>query len=622
MRRSQITLSGIAAATVVLSGCGGSGVAGGATPTGKPAYRAVTLSGYQTQVAATKYVLPLLTAGAPGGSGLHFYAMLRPGLGAKRLGSQGLNYDPDLGLYFSTGTSGPTWTMSFFTDAAGTHSAGSASVTIENVSTFSTNYLTYPATLDMSMNITAGNLVSSGTGKLVFTDSSGANTLTGSLNVPSKGIQASLNMSLDSTLHVGGSLTVTQNGLTAVVTQLAGTVTTSFTGHAAVSPGNLTGTATINLLQGTYQLSIDNGNGLTASGSVDASHNLTINYNDNTWLSLGNAINQPVLGPGSNGSGSSSSYTITPVNGNPASINAVSPDGKMVGQIGAHNPTLPYYWSSPSATAQAVTGDSGLTNVTVTGVNASGHLAGYGLDASTGLAVALYWSAFNQAPVHLTTPTTDGAPFFTPSVFLSSSDRVVVTYPIHSSPGSASFVFNGPSDSAPYAVAGGYITGMSDGVAAAGVDAGNRFAVWPSISPSATPTPIPAPSGKSPTVMAIGADGTIGCADTNNHAAWVVKGPGYSTTTSLQSPVANQAIVVLGFGPTDHALGYAVTDNTSLDDEGLIWSTSASTPVILRTSGTPNVLSANFETNSGVLIVNGIDNPSGPTYRFSYMTPK
>lgn len=618
MGRNQINLCIIAAFAAALAGCGGSGGGGGTNhPVGKPAFRAITLSGYQSQVAATKYVLPLLVAGAPAGSGIHLGR--RPGKGA---GPGGIGFDPDLNLYYRIGIVGPTWTMSFFTDANATVSAGFARVTIENATTFDTNYLTYPATLDLSENITAGNLVSNGTGTLIFTDSSGSNTLAGVLNAPGRGIHAVLDMSLDNSGNVGGSITVVQNGLTAVVTGLSGSLEGSFTGNAAVSPGNLTGTATINLLQGTYELTINDPSGLQGQGAVDAAHNLLINYNDGTSLSLSDALNQPVMGAGSNGGGGTSSYTITPISGNPWEINAVASDGKMVGQIGTFLSSLPYYWDSPSATPQAVSLDATLTNIVVTGVNGSGQLVGHGLDSTSHFPVALYWASFNQAPVRLTAPSINLSAFGTAQVFLQSSGRIVVTYPTPQFPGSASYVYSGANDANPYPVIGGYITHLSDGNAALGVDtSSNKFSVWKNLSPSETPIAIPDPQGAGVQTANMGLDGTVAAAGLTN-TAWVVAGPNYTTAVNLHPPVTNAPIGVFGVGPSGQVLGFASTDLQPLDNEGVIWANANATPVILRSSSTPNVIGANFETNSGILIVNCITDPNGPTFHLSIMTPK
>ena len=615
--RIQVLLLGLLTTTLI--GCGGSGGSStGTTPglTGKPAIRAVTISGYQTQVAADKYVLPLLMAGAPTGANLHVPKTYRPNIGSPKV----LGFDSDLNLYYSIGTSGPTWTLSFFTDAAGANSAGFAQVTIEGKATFDTNYLTYPAVLDLSENITAGNLVSSGTGKLTFTDSSGSNTLTGVIDAPGKGIHASLNMSLDSAGHVGGSITVTQNGLTAVVTGLTGALTSSFTGSAAVSPGNQTGTATINLLQGTYELTLSDPSGVTGDGTVDASKNLLITYNDGTTLTLSDPLNQPVTGPGSNGGGTSS-YTISNVAGNPASIAAVSADGKMVGQIGVNPNSIPNYWSSPSASPQAITGDSSLTNIVVTGVNASGHMVGSGLDSTTHLAVPLYWSSFNQAPVHLTTPALNLASFEEATLFIQSSDRIIATFNLQGSPFNASYVYSSWTDATPFAVTGGYIIGMSDGTAAVGVDGTGNPVVWPNLAQGVSPILVPVPPAPSAKTALIGADGTISISDHGTNIVWVVAGPSYTTKVALSPPVANEAVSAFGMGPTGQILGTATTDNTSLDNQGLMWPGTASAPVILRTASTPNVITASFETSSGILIVNCVDNPSIPTYRLSILTP-
>jgi hypothetical protein len=610
-----------------LTGCGGSG--GNIALTGKPAMRALTISGYQTQVAATKYVLPMLVAGAPSGSPLAGFQ------GASLLGRTSpaaapramvIQYDSALNLYYQGSASGATYTVNFYKDAAGTASAGYMKATIEGASVFDTDYTTYPVTVDISADVTAGNLVASGTGKIVFTDGAGANTLTGNITAPEKGIQASLDMTLDATGKVGGSLTVVQNGLTAVVTGLAGDLPHGFTGSAAVSPGNLTGTATINLLLGTYSLVINDPSGLHANATVDAAHNLDISYSDGTSLKLSDTLNQPVKGVGSNsGGGSTSSYTIAAVNGAPWKIVSVTPDGQMVGAVGIYN-TLDFrYWASPTAAPQAITLDSGLTIISVTGINSSGHLVGSGLNPATNLPVLLYWSAYNQAPVRLTLPTAPPAGFqfgATATVLVQSSDRIVATFSTQSFGGFVSYVYSGPTDTSPYMVQGGHISGLSDGNAALGYDSSGLDVLWPVLSASATPLPVPEPVSTSLKAAYIGADGTIIVFDLGTTTVWYVSAPAYTSRVALAPPAGRTNIGAGAVGPAGQVLGWVVTSSTSLDNEGLIWNTPTSAPVVLRTTETPNVLGAVFATTAGALIVNCSDSPGVARYHYSVLTPK
>jgi hypothetical protein len=311
-------------------------------------------------------------------------------------------------------------------------------------------------------------------------------------------------------------------------------------------------------------------------------------------------------------------YTISAVNGNPWTIVSVTPDGQMVGAVGTYNTRDFRYWSSPTAAPQAITLDPGLTSIAVTGINSSGHMVGSGLDNTTNLPVLLYWSAYNQTPVRLASPPspTEGIQYgITVPVFIQPSDRIVVTFGTQQMGVSVSYVYSGPTDTSPYMVTGGYVTSLSDGTVALGTGPD-----LPVLSATATPIVVPTPTSTGPAIL--GPDGSIVVSDLVTKAVWYETGSDYTNKVAVTPPTGSTVFGVVRIGPGGQLLGWVATSNTSLDDNGLIWNTPTSAPVVLRTTDTPNVLNAMFETTAGALIVYCVDTPGVAKYHFSVMTPK
>ena len=277
-----------------LAGCGGGGGGGGgllspsATPTptsvvltGKQAVRAAVTSGYQSFRAAVNYPFAGLQLALPPGSK---FRLTNTGT-AKRAASADRTtratpiYDADLGLYEAVSTSGNVTTINFYSDAAGTQGAGVSTLTAPSGGTVGANYATYPAVIQITQNITGGNIPCQGSGTITINGSSGANTINGTLNLPKTGLKVTANLTLSDAGQVGGTVTIVGNGQTITMTNLSGPFPGDLVGQVAVAPDGTTGSGTINLLSGKFTVSLTTKNG-QASSSSDGSGALNITFPD------------------------------------------------------------------------------------------------------------------------------------------------------------------------------------------------------------------------------------------------------------------------------------------------------------------------------------------------------
>lgn len=590
---------------VVVLGCGGSYGSTSSTSTDtKAEMRSVAVSGYQSQVAATRYILPMMVKTAPTGSPM-------AGLGgivapsSHRAATPG--FIDELGLYYTTLTTGATVRINLFTDAAGTQSAGFLSATIEGATSFNTDYVRYPVVVDLTGNVTAGNLVASGNLKLTFTDKNASNTLTGSFNAPVKGIVAQLDMSLDPTGNVGGSITVVQNGLTTQVTHLAGDIVDGFTGDAVVMPGNMTGTATINLITGTFSCHLSDGKTIgdtTVSGGV-----LRTTYNDGTTLTLDNPVKQPVSGSGTGGSGGGGGGNTNPAFTFTAlatkNIVVVTPNGKVLGLTDPGSGSLQYAATATGTPMNLPAAPGGLSGFQYAGMNSNGQIAGLALDSSNRWNL-VYWSSPTATPIVVDTLTYGAA---IPKAVLVLKDGKILWSGFGTAMGGANGtrVYTSPSDKSPYLLKGGYAKAGSDGTAVVGFSNVTGQDSWVYVWPNVSPTTVPIKVAGADTVhiksAVVGPTGTVAVTDYGSNTSWLSHGPSYLDQVMVSAPTGYINPSVAAVGTNDKMVGSAwkFGSSTSDDNAGTYWSTPTQ-PTSLRGTAAPFLLEGQYLLSDGSIV--------------------
>jgi len=606
-------------------GCGGSGGSGGgiAAPTGTEAVRSASIAGYQSLGAGSALPYVAVQVAAPKGSTLALAARLsKP--------TRGLEYIPQLNLYTPGPVlSGDTGTVQYYSDSAGTTSAGSMKLT----TTGGFAYASYPATVTVSVNMTAGYIPCKGQFSITYTDSSGANTVAGNLALTRNSETLSLNLSLSAGLEVSGSLTITENGTTINATNFYGPVGGTANFDFTTSPQGDSGTGTMSLSTAAFTLNF--GDPSLSTCKEDSAGDLVITYSDGKSETISNPFEAVLLGGdggttgtttgtgGTAGTGTTSGtggttgtppYTLGIVAGTKAAVSSVSPGGQMVGTSGTTQ--VPTYWSSPSAQPQAITLDSTVTGTFPDAVDSSGQIVGIGQSA-TGGPVLLYWSAYNSKPVHMFVPPQILATQAN-TLLIQSSGRIFASLVNVSQSTEVTYVYSSYTDTNPYQLTGGYVSAVSDGAAVLGVSTSGASVVWPQTT--ATSTPILVPEANSPSLkyVAMGANGTLAVTDAGAETITYVPGPSYRTQTVLKTPTGDPSAT--GVGPTGHVLGTVMTGTSGTTNDGLIWTSPTGSPIVLRSTATPGVVAPIFETTSGVLVVNTY-NAAG-TFQLGYMTPK
>src|SRR5579862_2284265 len=150
---SAIGLSAVLGAPGCGSGSGGGG--GGALLQGNVAFRAAAIGGFQSLGAGSAYPYNALTLTSPTGSSVNsraaraLLAALRPGLQVSRAPADRRGAP----IYYSTENlygvgpiaSGNTLSINFYTDSAGTQSAGSMTMTLPQSASSTSFYNSYPA---------------------------------------------------------------------------------------------------------------------------------------------------------------------------------------------------------------------------------------------------------------------------------------------------------------------------------------------------------------------------------------------------------------------------------------------------------------------------------------------
>ncbi len=277
--------------SLTLTGCGGGSNGGGSSSgvngqalTGDLSAQATLISSYQAFQGGVNYPFAQVQATLPTGS--TFRTALRAAVAAalqKRAAAHGQTAHTGpaadgIGLYSAASLSGNTGTLTFYTDAAETQSVGTLTITQTAPVTTSLNlgtYTTYPVAFTIAANVTSGPLPVTGSGNISLTDSAGAGTITGTFTLPATHVSAAANLTLSDSGNVGGTATVNENGQTLTLTNLSGTLSGPITGNVAVAPSGDTGTATLNIANGTFAVTLNTPTG-TATGTSNSSGGLDI----------------------------------------------------------------------------------------------------------------------------------------------------------------------------------------------------------------------------------------------------------------------------------------------------------------------------------------------------------
>ncbi len=282
---------------LILAGCGGGSGNGSVStvPQGNAGVRAIAIAADQSIASGRAFPLAAVLDTAPTGSvftrAAHAHSKTMP----TRAGGGTLVFDPADGLYKTYTTTGNTQSVAYYTDAAGTKSAGTASMTIMGASSFDTAYKAYPVTVNFTANVTGGTLPFNGSGTVVFTDATGANSLTGKFTLPLNHVVVSGKLSLDSNSNVSGSVDVVESGATLHVTNLSGNLTSDVTGAISSDPYGWKGTGTFNLQTGKFSITLNTGSG-TATAVSDASGSLTLHFADGTSQTITNPLTSTLAG--------------------------------------------------------------------------------------------------------------------------------------------------------------------------------------------------------------------------------------------------------------------------------------------------------------------------------------
>ncbi len=410
--------------SALLVGCGG----GNSTPLlqGNAAFRAVNVAGYQALGGGVTYAYGALQIAAPTDNTLPaagraaarlLFLPASAHIGTRVVASRAtdLTYVQALNLY----TNGPTFSgnvasVNFYTDSAGTQSAGAVTITIpagvSNTDAL-TDYRSYPVRVPISVNLTAGNLPCRGTVLLNLTGKSGANTMTGTLTLTKDNVAFNLNLALSDQFNVTGSITVQESGATIQVTNIQGNLSGPLQCDIAVSPYGWKGTGTLNLLTGQMNVNLNTGTG-NSTATADNAGNLTLTYADGTKETVNNALLASLVGSSSSGgnSGGGGGGTSTATYNAPLiftsdqrTIQTLNDNGQSIGRVGSA--ATASYWASPTAQAQTLPTQSGDTHTTATGLNDSGQIVGYGYGSDPNALHALYWSGPTATPQLLAVPT-------------------------------------------------------------------------------------------------------------------------------------------------------------------------------------------------------------------------
>jgi hypothetical protein len=275
---------------------------------GNQAFHASAVAGYQTLGAGVSYPFKALKLASPTGSLIHSLSnsdklLTIVGSALHERNSDiaaSLEFVPYLNLYGGYEFNGNILLMSFYSDAAGTQSAGNIIVTLPTDITNPldpTSYASYPAKISIDLNVTGGNLPCKGSLLIIFTGGSGANTMTGSNTLTRDNVVFTLNLALNDQMNATGSITIQESGATIEATNVQGPAFGDLTCDITINPYGWTGTGVLNLITGLVYAQVNTGNG-TSTATSDSLGNLNISYADGTHEIVVNALAGGLTGSG------------------------------------------------------------------------------------------------------------------------------------------------------------------------------------------------------------------------------------------------------------------------------------------------------------------------------------
>lgn len=333
---------------------------------GNQAFHAGAVAGYQALGAGVSYPFKALQLASPPGSIIRNLSVANSlsrshGFTAlKRTGT--ISFVPALNLYEDDYIyDGNVVAMNYYSDAAGTQSAGNLTLTYPK----ETNY---PINIALAMNITGGNLPCKGNVVISFLDETFTNTMKGTLTLTKDDVVFNLNLSLDKQIGVAGSITIMESGAKIEATNVRGKEFDNLSCDIKVSPYGWTGTGKLDLMSGEMIVNINTGTG-TSTATSNSLGNLNINYADGTQEIVIHALSGDLTGGDTPASilatsGTPQSATVNTVFSSPLVATVSDQDGNPVNGV-----TVTF--TAPS-TGKSGTFMGGVTTITAT-TNAQGQ---------------------------------------------------------------------------------------------------------------------------------------------------------------------------------------------------------------------------------------------------------
>ena len=406
---------------------------------GNQAFHAGAVAGYQAVGAGVSYPFKALQLASPTGSAIRSLAttnLFSSTNGSKALMrtsriTDSLAFVPLLNLYGSDRFNGNVFTLFFYSDAAGTQSAGDATITLPTSTTDPldpTSYGSYPANITIAINVTGGNLPCTGNLVISFTGGTGANTMTGTNTLTRDNVVFSLNLTLDDHFNVSGSVTITESGATIEATNVKGKLNGSLTCDVKINPYGWTGTGILNLVTGSMTANVNTGSG-TSTATSDSLGSLNINYADGTHEIVVN----PLSGGLASANSTSASITATSGSSQSAAISTAFSSPLIATVKDQSNNLISgaiVTFTAPSS-GQSCTFTGGVTKITATtnaqgqaqvGITANATVGSYNVTASVaGVATTATFSLTNT-----NTSSNPNAVYYAPLIY-TSSQRTIVT---------------------------------------------------------------------------------------------------------------------------------------------------------------------------------------------------
>jgi hypothetical protein len=390
---------------LAVAACGGSSSSTTSELTGNLAFQAIAVSGYQAfrgQADAPYFALQLaLPSTSP------FLRSGHPGV-SPHTASSAVAFQPELDLYFTGAQTSTSATISFFTDAAATQSAGSIQLTGLNGQALG-QYASFPANLQGAINLTAGKLPCTGAFTINISDGQGNNEIKGNLALPKTSVSMQFDFTLDDSGNVGGSSIITEHGSTISMTGIhGGLAAEAISGDVVISPSGWTGIGNFSLATGNFSVSLTTPAG-TAGAALNTNGGLDLTFADGTQETVTDPlVADPagaIAGSGPSDAGSTDAGAFTSVALPSFAAFARSSDGRFGGSItGGAAANVPAYLAPGSSTPVALPLGGNVSGV-VYAMNAKGAMVGYvSAKALPGFQDELpaYWASPTSQPVLLT----------------------------------------------------------------------------------------------------------------------------------------------------------------------------------------------------------------------------